>query len=417
MKDPLGQSTVNTRKVIFVTLLIVAAVTVWAIFQPKVVGTIALVLSVIVMIILHELGHFVMAKRGGMKVTEIFIGFGPKLWSVKRGETEYGVKAILIGGYVRIIGMHNLDAVEPEDEPRAYRNRPFRDRIGVVIAGSAVHFLIALVLIFVLLVTVGNPGDATAVPEVGEVFDDTPAQQAGFEPDDVVVAIDGRPVEEWMDIPDYVESRAGEEMTFTVERDGALVVLEVTPEAEAEDVDGKKVGRVGIANSGEIFPLETVSPLTATKDSFVIFGEFSKTSVEALGRIFSPSGIVDYVQTFARGGQDESGQQSQERFISPIGLGGLAGAAVDAGLGSVLVLLILINIFVGIFNMIPLLPFDGGHVAIAIYEKAASTIKRRPVHADVAKLLPLTSAVVFVLGFIFVTSVILDVTNPLQSPF
>ena len=109
------------------------------------------------MIMLHELGHFVMAKRAGMKVTEFFLGFGPRLWSIRRGETEYGVKAIPAGGYVRIIGMSNIEEVDPADEERTYRSKPYRHRLGVAVAGSTMHFIIAAVLLFLLYAAVGEP--------------------------------------------------------------------------------------------------------------------------------------------------------------------------------------------------------------------------------------------------------------------
>ena len=114
------------------------------------------IVILIAIVMLHELGHFVTAKRAGMKVTEYFVGFGPRLWSVRRGETEYGVKAIPAGGYVRIVGFTSTEEVSDEDEPRAYRQQPFHQRIIVASAGSVMHFLIALVLAVVLVLTFGQ---------------------------------------------------------------------------------------------------------------------------------------------------------------------------------------------------------------------------------------------------------------------
>jgi membrane-associated protease RseP (regulator of RpoE activity) len=115
------------------------------------------VVSIIVIVMLHELGHFLTAKHGGMKVTEYFVGFGPRLWSFRRGETEYGIKALPLGGYVKIPGMTNLEEVDPADEGRLYRDKPFHSRLLVAVAGSAVHFLLAFVLLWVLLAFVGIP--------------------------------------------------------------------------------------------------------------------------------------------------------------------------------------------------------------------------------------------------------------------
>src|SRR5438093_8180746 len=113
-------------------------------------STTAVIVALLVMIMLHEFGHFVTAKAAGMKVTEFFVGFGPRVWSVCKGETEYGVNALPLGGYVRIIGMHNLDKVDPADEPRTYRQKPYWRRMSVALAGSTMHFLIALVLLWVV---------------------------------------------------------------------------------------------------------------------------------------------------------------------------------------------------------------------------------------------------------------------------
>lgn len=409
MKDPLERSTVSGRKVLFVTTVIALLVTVWAILQPALVGTIVLILSLPTIIMLHEAGHYVMAKRGGMKVTEFFVGFGPKIWSVKRGETEYGVKAVLLGGYVRIIGMNNLDHVEPEDEPRAYRNRPFGDRIGVAVAGSAVHFMLALILIFVLLVSIGTLSDTNSV---GAVSQDSPAEAVGLQDDDVIVAIDDVTVTDFEDIRDYVRPRPEQEMVLTVERDGEELQIPVTPELTTDG--SEEIGQIGVAPG---FETTRVAPLPAVQETFVVFGRTARLSTEALGRIFSPSGIANYVETVFSGGENDEGEQSQERFVSPLGFGRLANQAVADGWLAVLGLLVSINVFVGIFNLIPLLPFDGGHVAIACYEQIASKIKGRRVQADVAKLLPITSAVMVLLGFIFVSSLFLDASNPLQNPF
>ncbi|HKN90716.1 MAG TPA: site-2 protease family protein, partial [Acidimicrobiia bacterium] len=141
------QATAGGRQTAVTALLLLIGIVVLAVVRPRLAGTIGVLVAIIAMIMLHELGHFVMAKRAGMKVTEFFLGFGPRLWSTRRGETEYGVKAIPAGGYVRIIGMSNLDVVDPADEERTYRAKPYRDRLGVAVAGSTMHFLIAFFLL------------------------------------------------------------------------------------------------------------------------------------------------------------------------------------------------------------------------------------------------------------------------------
>ena len=152
--------------------------------------------SIIVIVMVHELGHFLAAKHGGMKVTEYFVGFGPRLWSFRRGETEYGIKALPLGGYVKIPGMTNLEEVDPADEGRLYRDKPFHARLLVAVAGSAMHFLMAFVLLWVLLAFVGVPNsNQVQIQGLNPVGGrPSPAAVAGIRPGDVVVSVNGKAV-------------------------------------------------------------------------------------------------------------------------------------------------------------------------------------------------------------------------------
>ena len=179
-----------------VRLLILAALLVLA-FEAGGWALPVVILGVVVMIFLHELGHFLAAKFGGMKVTEFFIGFGPRIWSFRRGETEYGLKAIPAGAYVKIIGMNNLDEVDPADEDRTYRAKTYPKRLLVAVAGSAMHFAQALVLLIVLYTFVGIPGGSLTQVEdwtVGEVVTNSAAADAGLRVGDEILAFDGRDV-------------------------------------------------------------------------------------------------------------------------------------------------------------------------------------------------------------------------------
>ncbi|HEV7535868.1 MAG TPA: site-2 protease family protein, partial [Acidimicrobiia bacterium] len=167
------QASASGRQAAVTAVLLLIGIVALAFLRPRLAGTIGVLAAIIAMIMLHELGHFVMAKRAGMKVTEFFLGFGPRLWSFRRGETEYGVKAIPAGGYVRIIGMSNVDVVDPADEDRTYRAKPYRDRLGVAVAGSTMHFLIAAILLFIVFAGVGLPG---VRPVVQQIVPDSPAQ-------------------------------------------------------------------------------------------------------------------------------------------------------------------------------------------------------------------------------------------------
>jgi membrane-associated protease RseP (regulator of RpoE activity) len=384
---------------------IVVGMIVLAFLRPSVAGTIGVLVAIIAMIMLHELGHFVMAKRAGMKVTEFFLGFGPRLWSVRRGETEYGVKAIPAGGYVRIIGMSNMDVVDPADEERTYRAKPYRHRLGVAVAGSTMHFLIATFLLFLVYAAVGIPA---ARPVVDDIVPDSPAQHSDFRLGDRIVAINGTPVDDWEDIPTYVQSHGESQLTFTVVRKGTGERLDVGLRPKSVSVDGKDVPRVGIGP--EQF-LETKPIPSAIASTVTDMPRFMWQTVKALGGVFSPNGIENWGHLLqGKGGNEDT------RLLSPVGAARVAGQAVESGWGAVLMFLFAINVFVGIFNMVPLLPLDGGHVAIATYEKIASMVKRRRVQVDVQRLMPVTAAVLAVLVIMGLSALYLDIFRPVANP-
>jgi membrane-associated protease RseP (regulator of RpoE activity) len=406
VRDPLPQGQADVRSAVRWFAAITAAVVGLALWRPSVAGTAAVLVALLVMIMLHEAGHFVMAKRSGMKVTEFFVGFGPRLWSVRRGETEYGVKVIPAGGYVRIIGMNNLEEVDPADEERTYRSKPFRHRLGVAVAGSTVHLLIAFVLGVALLSAVGI---LDARPVVQQVVEGSPAAEVGFREGDRILAIDGHQVRRWDDVPGYVQQRPGRTLVFSVQRGTQRLDVPVVPERK-KFASGKTGGFVGVGPQEFVKKTALVS---AVGESARGVATGVRLASSALGKFFSPSGLRDFSGKFGRSGASND----NNRLLSPVGAGRLANQAVHAGLRYVLDLLISINIFVAVFNMVPLLPLDGGLVAIAIYEKIASTVKRRRVQVDVARLLPITAAVVAIIIVIGISALYLDIVNPAQNPF
>ncbi|HEX7168002.1 MAG TPA: site-2 protease family protein [Acidimicrobiales bacterium] len=395
--------------------------------------TVLVVMALLVMIMLHELGHFLTAKWGGMKVTEFFVGFGPRLWSVRKGETEYGVKALPVGGYVKIIGMHNLDRIEdPADEPRTYRQKPFPQRFAVAVAGSTMHFLIALVLFVAINVFVGIPGPSLEIADISKVEGErSPAEEAGFEVGDRIVSVDGRRVTDWDDIPPYIRARPETDITFVVDRDGAEVALVARPLdlRTVEGEDGKPVvakprGFIGIGPLAR-FETQGAGSVPMAFGQF-LGGDFGDDpnqvapglldNAKALGSVFSPSGLASYWDNLT-GSTDGTASADDEstRFLSPVGFVGVAKQAADTGIFEVLVLLIAINLFVGLFNLLPFLPLDGGHVAVAVYELVRSTLRGgKRYFVDVAKLLPLTYVVVLLLVFLGLSSLYLDITDPLK---
>jgi membrane-associated protease RseP (regulator of RpoE activity) len=401
------QQTTGGRQAAVTALLLLAGIVVLAVVRPRLAGTIGVLAAIVAMIMLHELGHFVMAKRAGMKVTEFFLGFGPRVWSTRRGETEYGVKAIPAGGYVRIIGMSNVDVVDPADEDRTYRAKPYRDRLGVAVAGSTMHFLIATVLLFVVFAVVGEPH---LRPIIAQIVPDSPAQQSDFRVGDRIVAVNGMPVNDWEEIPTYVESHGGSELVFTVVRQGTGQRLDVTVRPRKVVDQGREVPRVGIGPEPKFHyerkPVPSAVAATATG-----MPKFMWETVKALGGLFSPHGLENYSHLL-----QGKGGNNNNRLLSPVGAARVAGQAVQSGWYAVLMFLFAINVFVGIFNMVPLLPLDGGHVAIATYEKIASMVKGRRVQVDVSRLMPITAAVLAVLVILGLSALYLDIVRPVAGP-
>jgi membrane-associated protease RseP (regulator of RpoE activity) len=369
--------------------------------------------ALIAIVMLHEFGHFATAKWSGMKVSEYFFGFGPRLWSIKKGETEYGIKAIPVGGYVRILGMNNLEQVDPADEPRTYRQKSYPRRLVVAVAGSAMHFIIAFFLLVIVWTAVGYPKPTT---KVGTVFgagakggEPSPAQKAGLQVGDQVLAVDGQAVHDWSTISPHIKSHADKPVEFIVQRGDRVLKLTAVPTKIV--LEGQEGVAVGIAPK-EV-PQKVGVPVALWRagddlahDTWLTFG--------ALGSVFTPSHVKDYTQQLS--GRGAVTGKEANRPVSVVGFVRVAGQAAQHGWLDLLVLLVAINIFIGIFNMVPLLPLDGGHVAIATYERIRSR-KGRRYQADVAKLLPLTAAVVSVLVLFGAMTIYLDIVRPIANPF
>jgi membrane-associated protease RseP (regulator of RpoE activity) len=378
--------------------------------MPAFVGVLIFVLVVLLVILAHESGHFFPAKAFGIKVEEFFIGFGPRLWSFRRGETEYGIKAIPAGGYVRIAGMNPFQEPPPEDLPRTFGAKPPWQRAVVLLAGPFTHFVLALLLLVVYFGGIGVP--ERFAPRVGAVEETlegrpSPANLAGIQPGDEFVEVDGRPIRSYEEFVQYTRDRAGTELRLVVDRSGERVSLRATP--VLAPVDGQLVGRLGVTLTlGSVLERDRSNPLTATGRAAQEVQRMAAGSLRAMGEIFSPAGL-------ARIGRQLFGQEPRDVQRDPAGIVGaarLSGQAVQEGLFDVLFFLFAgFNVFVGILNLLPLPPLDGGHLAVVIVEKI--TGKR----VDVRRLLPLTALVAGFLMLFMVSLLYLDVTRPLPNPF
>jgi membrane-associated protease RseP (regulator of RpoE activity) len=392
------------------------------------IGWVIFIFAFFFSIMLHETGHFVTAKKFGMKVTRYFVGFGPTLWSTWRGETEYGIKALPFGGFVKIAGMTSLDEVEPEDEARSFRRHPAWQRIIVLAAGSFMHFLLAFLLIFGLVLGVGIENDnttqlgtvsscvATSVKALDSgvcVASDkaSPAKVAGLRVGDQVIAFDGQPVSNWTQLGNVIrDARPGAPATITVRRDGQTMTLHTT----LASVPGRSGAYLGIAPAVVFTP---AGPVRAVTYAGSAFGQVLAGSAKALAALPAalPKDFSSKDRANSTGGQ----------VTSVVGAAEATGTAVAANVGwqykvsFVLLLIASLNIFVGAFNLLPLLPLDGGHIAVVIWERIRAWFARLrgrpdPGLVDMTKLLPVSFSIFLILMFFSVALILADIVNPVN---
>ncbi len=385
-------------------------------------------LLILAMLFLHELGHYLTARWAGMKVSEFFLGFGPRLWSFRRRDMVCGLKAIPLGAYVRITGMNNLEEVSPADEHLTYRSKPYWRRMSVAVAGSTMHFLLALALLFAFLVIGGKTESIPSTEwSVTRVAGDSPAAGAGLLPGDRIVSIDGDPVATMGELVETLPS-PGSTVSLGIMRDGDVLVRSLTLDSHPQDASR---GYVGIASQTAWLSRSVeVGYFEAIPETFEEFGFIAKESVLGIGRIFSPGGLSNFFQRVADqpsgaevssvGGQTSlgSGVEDEDRVVSILGVLQLFSdfvANITEDYGELLLFFAIVNIFIGVFNMVPLLPFDGGHVAIATYERLRSRRGRRYT-ADVSKMIPVAYAVILIVLFVGLGAIYLDASDPLQLP-
>lgn len=382
-----------------VTGLVLLALLVWLAVRDT--WTFVFVAGLLVSVFLHEVGHFVTARWTGMKATQFYMGFGPRVWSTTRNGVDWGVRALPLGAFVRIIGMNNLDEVDPADEPRAYRSQSFPRKLLVITAGSLMHMVIALVLLVAVFATAGRE-QSTGVASVKNV-DPTlgPAHEIGLAPDDILVSIGGRQVTDRNSVVEAILANApGDSVRIEWERDGAMRASDAVLAAHPTDPTRPYLG-IFADDWGWV----RLGPVAAVGGALDKIGETVVDSVRGVGVALNPLNSIRHLT--------QQDAPLETRPTTLVGVSQVGGDIGDSdGLKGVLLLLAVVNVFVGVFNMFPLLPFDGGHAAIAVYERVRSRGGRRYV-ADISKMVPVATAVVGMLAFLLLTGLWLDVTRPL----
>ena len=440
-------------------------------------GVLFVAVGISVSIALHEVGHLLPAKRFGVKVTQYMVGFGPTLWSRKRGETEYGLKAIPLGGYIRMIGMfppkpgadpsilrgsstgrfsqlmdqardESMEQVRPGDEDRVFYKLSTPKKLVVMLGGPTMNLVIAVVLLTGLFTLYGIgqitsrvsavsqcvqtvPASGTAPATCSASDPQAPANVAGIRPGDRIVSLAGQPVGSWADVKDLIRPNGGRQIDVVVDRDGQRLSLTATPilndvprvDAEGNLVlgpDGKAltdhVGFMGFSPSAEIVKQPVVAVPALIGD------QIARTAGVVLRIPQKMAGIAE--AAFGDGVRDPNGP------MSVVGVGRVAGEVADGQLSGVadtassklVILLSLIaslNIALFVFNLIPLLPLDGGHAAGALWEGLKRQVARlrgrpNPGYVDVAKALPVAYAVSVALIGMSVLLIYADLVKPIK---
>lgn len=403
-------------------------------------GILIFVVAILVIVMVHEAGHFLVAKLFRFKATRFFVGMGPTVWSFQKGETEYGIKALPIGGFVKIVGMSPYEEIAPEDLPRAYPNKPRWQRALVLVAGSATHWVLAFVLIVVTTMAIGIPTrNATTKLDVVETRlegDIAPAARIGLEPGDRIVAVEGSEVESWREVLSYIRTHGGRRATFTIERDGERrtatttlgwglfaasgeLIAYVAPEQDLVPIrySRRLVGFIPLRPVAKAVGFLGVQPERVFRKegllgAFSVAGkqtwQLTKFSVINVREVFS----MVFDGRFWNALMGEGERAPEEGPCGIVCAGRVVGQSAESGRYlDVLAFIIGFTVFIGLMNLLPLPPLDGGHLAVVAYEAVTGRT------VDVRKLIPLTAAVISFFVFLFLSVLYLDLVRPIRLPF
>jgi membrane-associated protease RseP (regulator of RpoE activity) len=357
------------------------------------------VVALFAIVMIHEGGHYVAARAFQFRVLEYFVGFGPRLWSLRRGEIEYGVKAIPAGGYVKIAGMNPFENDVPEgDEHRAYGAKPVWQRVVVILAGPLSHFVVAWLIFTGVFFFSGNwniPGVDSVDPTVNGI--PSPAATEGMQPGDVIIRIGDLERPTSADIGAYQRAHIWQPTEYVVLRDGQPVTLTITPVTVAGD-GGVRIGiLLGGVKEG---------PLASLEHAAGAVWDTTRDAVVGLGKVFGPQGLRDTTGALFSGSERPS-----DGGVSLVGVSREAGHAGSQGAWAYFFsIFATVVLFIGLVNLLPFPPLDGGHVAIALLEKI------RGHRIDMKKVVPVSAAVLLILGFFSISALILDIWKPIQRP-
>ena len=387
------------RLVLVVAALVAAGFASWSVLL--------FVVLFAVSIIAHEFGHYLVARRTGMKVTEFFIGFGPRIWSVRRGETEYGVKAIPLGAYVKTPGMTGMETdIPPEDEPRTFRAQASWKRALMIFAGPSMNLLLALVGFCVAFSVFDEPTITSRFPSI-EVADTpgdpvSPAVRSGLRTGDVIRSIDGIAIDPkgaYTQVGDIVRSRPDRAVPIVVERNGALLTIAATLGTRP---GCSSLGYLGVRPQAAIGSISR-NPIEGVGAGVQYFGSAAGQTVSGMAKLFGPAGLGRIFKSVTHSACDDV----TSRPMSIIGISQIGGQAVRSGAQATIMLISVVNLALGLLNLMPVLPLDGGHLLMTGIERWRR--RRRPGYViDYAKALPYFSVAIVLLAFVMLSALYLD---------
>ncbi|MDC1070914.1 M50 family metallopeptidase [Acidimicrobiia bacterium] len=352
-------------------------------------------------VVLHEYGHYISARRSKIAVSEFFVGFGPKIFSFKRGNTEYGLKAIPLGGYVKIPGMDESEDTTGYESTEVFHNAKWTTKFYIAISGILVNFLTAWLILFAILSTNGVNVPTLEISNTGTSVEGnttSPSVSAGLLPGDKIVSFSEIPVASWDELVTIIEENPGKEVTITFLRNGNL--LDSKTVLESRTLNNQKVGYLGVTPTIEN---EKIGLISAFKSTTILEAQMTIAAVDGIITLFSPENIKTLLGTYT--GQEVP---DEVRPLSPIGLARAGSQIAEESYINLFSLLAFVNIFLAVFNALPFIPLDGGRVVLALIEGVTGK------KVSDKKLYPIAALVVGIFIFLGITAFYLDITQPIQ---
>ena len=360
------------------------------------------ILLLTLFVVLHELGHYISARRSKIAVSEFFVGFGPKIFSFKRNNTEYGLKAILLGGYVKIPGMDENEPVSNYKKEELFHTASWKKKLYIASAGILVNFFLAWIILFSIFAFYGIDQPTLEIATIGNSIsnpnDDSPSKKAGLMPGDFIYSFNGLEVKSWEELVSIIELNPEKDVSIGYIRNSQLYLT--TTKLESRDLNNKPSGYLGVS---PVLERQTLGLLQAIPATTLVEIDMTKAAVKGIFTLFNPSTLGALLGTY-------TGEEipDEVRPLSPIGLAQAVDQIAEGGYVNLFSLLAFVNIFLAVFNSIPLVPLDGGRVVLALYE--GITGKK----VEDKKLYPIAAVVIFIFVFLGITAFYLDITQPIR---